>query len=62
MRILVWGINYAPEVTGIGPCNTVLCEHLRAAGHEVEMVTSFPYYPGWRKRAEGMSAASGARK
>ncbi|TCO92860.1 colanic acid biosynthesis glycosyl transferase WcaI [Chthoniobacter flavus] len=52
MKILVWGINYAPEATGIGPCNTALCEHLRAAGHEVEMVTTFSYYPAWRKRAE----------
>jgi colanic acid biosynthesis glycosyl transferase WcaI len=52
MRVLVWGINYAPEVAGIGPCNTALCEHLRAAGHEVEMVATFPYYPAWRKRAE----------
>lgn len=50
MRIVVWGINYAPEVTGIGPYNTVLCEHLREAGHEVEMVTTFPYYPSWRKK------------
>lgn len=52
MKILVWGINYAPEATGIGPCNTALCEHLRAAGHEVEMVTTFSYYPAWKKRPE----------
>lgn len=52
MKILVWGINYAPEVTGIGPCNTALCEYLQAAGHEVEMVTTFPYYPAWKKRPE----------
>ena len=52
MKVLVWGINYAPEVTGIGPCNAALCEHLRAAGHEVEMVTTFPYYPAWKKSAE----------
>ena len=52
MRILVWGINYAPEVTGIGPCNAALCAHFRAAGHEVEMVTAFPYYPEWRTRTE----------
>lgn len=52
MRVLVWGINYAPEVTGIGPCNAALCEHLLAAGHEVEMVTTFPYYPAWRKQPE----------
>lgn len=50
MRIVVWGINYAPEVTGIGPCNTALCEALRGAGHEVEMVSTFPYYPAWKKR------------
>ncbi len=50
MKILVWGINYAPETTGIGPCNTALCEALRRAGHEVEMVTTFPYYPAWKKR------------
>jgi colanic acid biosynthesis glycosyl transferase WcaI len=52
MRIVVWGINYSPELTGIGPCNTALCEHLVQQGHEVEMVTSFAYYPEWRKKPE----------
>lgn len=56
MKILVWGINYAPEATGIGPCNTALCEYLRAAGHDVEMITTFSYYPAWRKRAEDRGA------
>ena len=49
MKILVWGINYAPEATGIAPCNVALCEHLRRAGHEVHMLTAFAYYPGWQK-------------
>jgi len=49
MRIIVWGINYAPEVTGIGPHNTALCEFLLASGHQVEMITSFAYYPAWKK-------------
>lgn len=49
MRILVWGINYSPELTGIAPFNAGLCGHLRACGHEVEMVTSFAYYPSWTK-------------
>ena len=49
MKILVWGINYAPEVTGIAPCNTALCEYLRRAGHDAQMLTSFAYYPEWRK-------------
>jgi colanic acid biosynthesis glycosyl transferase WcaI len=52
MRIVVWGINYAPEITGIAPHNVALCEFLQRNGHNVEMVTTFPYYPAWRKRPE----------
>ena len=52
MRIIVWGINYAPEVTGIAPCNTALCEYLVAQGNDVEMLTSFAYYPQWKTREE----------
>lgn len=49
MRVVVWGINYAPEITGIAPHNVALCEFLREQGVEVEMVTTFAYYPAWRK-------------
>src|SRR3954466_7171994 len=52
MRVIVWGINYAPEFTGIAPHSVALCEFLAGQGHDVEMVTSFPYYPNWRKRPE----------
>ena len=52
MRVIVWGINYAPEITGIAPHNVALCEFLREKGEEVEMVTTFAYYPAWRKRDE----------
>ncbi len=50
MRIIIWGINYAPEPTGIAPFNTGMAEWLAGRGHDVEMVTTFPYYPVWRKR------------
>src|SRR5687768_11177709 len=50
MNFIVWGINYAPELTGIGPYNTALCEFLQAQGHQVRMITTFPYYPEWEKR------------
>jgi putative colanic acid biosynthesis glycosyltransferase WcaI len=52
MRVVVWGINYAPEFTGIAPHSVALCEFLLQQGHDVEMVTSFPYYPTWQKRPE----------
>ena len=48
MRILVLGINYAPERTSVAPFTTGLCEHLAAQGHEVTVITAFPYYPEWR--------------
>ena len=52
MRVVAWGINYAPEVTGIAPHTVALCEFLQTRGHDVEMVTTFSYYPTWRKLPE----------
>src|SRR6185437_7454113 len=48
MRILILSINYWPEVTGIGAFTTYRAEYLAAAGHEVEVCTTFPYYPEWK--------------
>jgi putative colanic acid biosynthesis glycosyltransferase WcaI len=52
MRVIVWGINYAPEFTGIAPHSVALCEFLHARGADVSMVTAFAYYPSWQKRPE----------
>ena len=48
MKVLILSINYWPEVTGIGAFTTYRAEHLAASGHEVEVCTTFPYYPEWR--------------
>ncbi|WP_028981510.1 WcaI family glycosyltransferase [Sporocytophaga myxococcoides] len=48
MRILVFGINYAPELTGIGKYTGEMCEWLAGQGHDVEVITSMPYYPEWK--------------
>jgi colanic acid biosynthesis glycosyl transferase WcaI len=52
MRVVIWGINYAPEFTGIAPHSVALCEFLHERGHDVEMVSTFSYYPTWRKLPE----------
>jgi colanic acid biosynthesis glycosyl transferase WcaI len=44
----VFGINYAPEQTGIGPYTTELTEHLAGRGWRVTVVTGVPHYPQWR--------------
>lgn len=48
MRILVQGINYAPELTGIGKYTSEMCAWLARRGHEVKVITAPPYYPQWR--------------
>lgn len=47
MRILVFGINYAPELTGIGKYTGEMCTWLASQGHEVAVITAPPYYPEW---------------
>jgi glycosyltransferase involved in cell wall biosynthesis len=48
MRVVVIGINYPPEVTGIAPQTAALCRHLAARGDDVYMLTAKPHYPTWR--------------
>lgn len=47
-RVLIVGLNYAPEQVGIGPYTAGVAGALIAAGREVEVITAKPYYPGWR--------------
>ncbi len=49
MRVIIWGINYAPEPTGISPYTTDLAEYLHERGVNVRVVTGFAYYPAWQK-------------
>lgn len=54
MRILIHGINFSPELTGIGKYTGEMAEWLSSRGHEVRVVTAPPYYPHWRV-AEGFN-------
>jgi colanic acid biosynthesis glycosyl transferase WcaI len=47
MKLLVYGINFAPELTGIGKYTGEMVAWLAAQGHEVRVVTAPPYYPDW---------------
>ncbi|AFL89428.1 glycosyltransferase [Terriglobus roseus DSM 18391] len=48
LRILIFGLNYAPELTGIGKYTGEMATWLAARGHAVRVVTAPPYYPAWR--------------
>jgi len=48
MRLLIYGINYAPELTGVGKYTGEMAEALARQGHQVRVVTAYPYYPVWK--------------
>ena len=48
MRLLIYGLNHAPEPTGIGKFTGEMAAWLASRGHEVRVVTAPPYYPAWR--------------
>lgn len=48
MKILLYGINYSPELTGIGKYSGEQARWLASQGHDVRVVTAPPYYPHWQ--------------
>ncbi len=48
MKILVYGLNYAPEITGVGKYTSEMATWFAQAGHSVKVITAPPYYPKWR--------------
>ncbi|PWW21893.1 glycosyltransferase involved in cell wall biosynthesis [Geodermatophilus normandii] len=64
LQVLVLGLNYAPESTGIAPYTTGTARFLADAGHDVHVVTGLPHYPQWevaeghpRRRSSGRDGA-----
>jgi colanic acid biosynthesis glycosyl transferase WcaI len=54
-RILLYSLNFTPELTGIGKFNGEMVQWLTQQGYEVRVVSAPPYYPQW-KVSQGYSA------
>jgi colanic acid biosynthesis glycosyl transferase WcaI len=50
LEILIYSLNYAPEITGTGRYTGDIGSFLAAQGHRVHVVTAPPHYPGWKTR------------
>ncbi|MGI9436172.1 MAG: glycosyltransferase, partial [Geminicoccaceae bacterium] len=48
MKILILGLNFAPELIGVGKYTGELAAWLGEQGHDVRVVTAPPYYPAWK--------------
>jgi colanic acid biosynthesis glycosyl transferase WcaI len=49
MKILIYGINYTPELTGIGKYTGEMGAWLAKKNNSVDVITAMPYYPQWKK-------------
>lgn len=47
MKILIYGINYIPELTATGKYTGEMAEWLAEEKQEIRVVTAPPYYPHW---------------
>ncbi|MGY1769920.1 glycosyltransferase family 4 protein [Blastococcus sp. SYSU D00813] len=47
-EVLITGLNFFPEQTGIAPYTTGLARHLAGSDIAVTVVTGHPHYPEWR--------------
>ena len=48
MKILIYGINFSPELTGIGKYTGEMAYWFAEQGHDVRVITAPPYYPEWQ--------------
>lgn len=55
MRLLIYGINFTPELTGTGKYTGEMATWLAGREYEIQVVTAPPYYPEWRVK-EGYSS------
>lgn len=61
MKILLYGINFAPEPTGIGKYSGEMAAWLADGGNEVRVIAAPPYYPAWSV-GEGYSSWRGTEE
>ncbi|WP_108259873.1 WcaI family glycosyltransferase [Mangrovicoccus ximenensis] len=48
MKIMIVGLNYAPEMVGIAVYTSGMAEALQRDGHEVTVISGQPYFPSWK--------------
>lgn len=48
MKILLYSMNFTPELTGVGRYSGEMAQWLSAQGHEVHVIASPPFFPHWK--------------
>lgn len=48
MKVLIYGLNFSPELAGIGKYTGEMAKWLADRDHQVKVITTPPYYPEWK--------------
>ena len=48
MKIIIYGLNFKPELIGVGKYTGELADYLNDKGHNVRVITAPKYYPDWK--------------
>lgn len=48
MKLIIYGINFSPELTGVGKYTGEMVSYLSNNDVEIVVITAPPYYPNWR--------------
>ncbi len=57
-RVLIYGMNYSPEIAGVGKYTGEIAELLASHNASVTVVTTPPHYPGWQVTGDYKNAYS----
>ena len=47
MKIIVYALNFKPDLIGVGKYTGELADYLYDKGHELQVITAPHYYPDW---------------
>ncbi len=47
MKIILYGLNFKPEIVGVGKYSGELADYLSEKGHNLRVITTPKYYPEW---------------
>ena len=54
-KILVYGLNFAPEIVGIAKYTSELADWLYKKNHNIRIISACPYFPIWETKSNGYS-------
>ena len=50
MKIIIYALNFKPDLIGVGKYTGELADYLYEKGHELHVITAPQYYPFWKSR------------